>query len=273
MEASPFHHPYPLEQSLLNPSPTTTAANPTTSIGFSDELPQPHDQIIPNGSIEVSGRSNQVSICNNLQSSDCSLPMVVPGHNYKRTSPTTNFYGMTNKTSRKRRNQNKRNIDQENEKKTRDSKEGQIGYVYVRARRGEATDSHSLAERVRREKISEKMKALQAIVPGCDKITGKALMLEEVINYVQSLQNEIQFLSSKLSCLNPMYTSELDFDSSMLHAHQSMTTNQQQFLSFQERQMSIMGFENNEEILWDMEEQRQGLADPFAIINSFDSYY
>ncbi|GLT42066.1 hypothetical protein SLA2020_160880 [Shorea laevis] len=40
-------------------------------------------------------------------------------------------------------------------------------YIHVRARRGQATDSHSLAERVRREKISERMKLLQDLVPGC----------------------------------------------------------------------------------------------------------
>ncbi|KAE8773615.1 Transcription factor bHLH49 [Hordeum vulgare] len=34
-------------------------------------------------------------------------------------------------------------------------------YVHVRARRGQATDSHNLAERVRREKITLKMKMLQ----------------------------------------------------------------------------------------------------------------
>ncbi|KAK0573205.1 hypothetical protein LWI29_004330 [Acer saccharum] len=45
------------------------------------------------------------------------------------------------------------------------------GYVHVRARRGQATDSHSLAERVRRQKISVRMKLLQSLVPGCDKKT------------------------------------------------------------------------------------------------------
>ncbi|GJN37167.1 hypothetical protein PR202_gb26093 [Eleusine coracana subsp. coracana] len=43
-------------------------------------------------------------------------------------------------------------------------------YIHVRARRGQATDSHSLAERVRREKISERMKLLQSLVPGCNKV-------------------------------------------------------------------------------------------------------
>ncbi|XP_058093018.1 basic helix-loop-helix protein 80-like [Magnolia sinica] len=72
-------------------------------------------------------------------------------------------------------------------------------YIHVRARRGQATDSHSLAERVRREKISERMRQLQGLVPGCDKVIGKALMLDEIINYVQSLQNQVEFLSTKLA--------------------------------------------------------------------------
>ncbi|KAF9607123.1 hypothetical protein IFM89_032239 [Coptis chinensis] len=78
------------------------------------------------------------------------------------------------------------------------------GYIHVRARRGQATDSHSLAERVRREKISERMRLLQGLVPGCDKVTGKALMLDEIINYVQSLQYQVEFLSMKLASVNPV---------------------------------------------------------------------
>ncbi|KAL6967964.1 hypothetical protein U1Q18_033767 [Sarracenia purpurea var. burkii] len=76
-------------------------------------------------------------------------------------------------------------------------------YIHVRARRGQATDSHSLAERVRREKIGERMKLLQDLVPGCNKVTGKALMLDEIINYVQSLQRQVEFLSMKLASVNP----------------------------------------------------------------------
>lgn len=89
----------------------------------------------------------------------------------------------------------------------------QTDYVHVRARRGQATDSHSLAERVRREKISERMKMLQALVPGCDKMTGKALILDEIINYVQSLQNQVEFLSMKLGSVNSMFSDfGMEFD-------------------------------------------------------------
>ncbi|KAK3038611.1 hypothetical protein RJ639_027274 [Escallonia herrerae] len=75
-------------------------------------------------------------------------------------------------------------------------------YIHVRARRGQATDSHSLAERARREKISERMRILQDLVPGCSKVIGKALVLDEIINYIQSLQRQVEFLSMKLEAVN-----------------------------------------------------------------------
>lgn len=81
--------------------------------------------------------------------------------------------------------------------------------IHVRAKRGQATDSHSLAERVRRERINEKLKVLQDLVPGCYKTMGMAVMLEVIINYVRSLQNQIEFLSMKLSAASMFY----DFNS------------------------------------------------------------
>ncbi|CAL9101661.1 unnamed protein product [Musa textilis] len=70
--------------------------------------------------------------------------------------------------------------------------------VHVRARRGEATDSHSLAERVRREKINGKMRFLRDLVPGCRKAMGMAGMLDEIINYVRSLQNQVEVHGASL---------------------------------------------------------------------------
>ncbi|MED6205588.1 hypothetical protein PIB30_018943 [Stylosanthes scabra] len=100
------------------------------------------------------------------------------------------------------------------EKEKEEAPTATTGYIHVRARRGQATDSHSLAERVRREKISERMKMLQRLVPGCDKVTGKALVLDEIINYVQSLQNQVEFLSMKLASLSPFFFDfALDIDS------------------------------------------------------------
>lgn len=95
-------------------------------------------------------------------------------------------------------------------------------YIHVRARRGQATDSHSLAERVRREKISERMKLLQDLVPGCNKVTGKAVMLDEIINYVQSLQRQVEFLSMKLATVNPQLDFSMEnFVAKNIEIHQS----------------------------------------------------
>ncbi|OVA01228.1 Myc-type [Macleaya cordata] len=64
----------------------------------------------------------------------------------------------------------------------------------VRARRGQATDPHSIAERLRRERIAERMKALQELVPSFNK-TDKAAMLDEVVDYVKFLRLQVKVLS------------------------------------------------------------------------------
>ncbi|VVA98549.1 unnamed protein product [Arabis nemorensis] len=98
-------------------------------------------------------------------------------------------------------------------------------YIHVRARRGQATDSHSLAERARREKISERMTLLQDLVPGCNRITGKAVMLDEIINYVQSLQRQVEFLSMKLATINPRmeFNSSAALSAEMIQPGESLT--------------------------------------------------
>ncbi|KAG5014739.1 hypothetical protein AAZX31_08G041400 [Glycine max] len=90
--------------------------------------------------------------------------------------------------------------------------------VHVRAKRGQATDSHSLAERVRRGKINEKLRCLQNIVPGCYKTMGMAIMLDEIINYVQSLQHQVEFLSMKLTAASTYY--DLNSESDALETMQ-----------------------------------------------------
>ncbi|CAL5421586.1 hypothetical protein CsSME_00037290 [Camellia sinensis var. sinensis] len=93
--------------------------------------------------------------------------------------------------------------------------------IHVRAKRGQATDSHSLAERLRREKINEKLRSLQDLVPGCYKTMGMAVMLDVIIKYVQSLQNQIEFLSMKLSAASLFY----DFNSEMEPMETMQVTN------------------------------------------------
>ncbi|XP_027352584.1 transcription factor UNE12-like isoform X3 [Abrus precatorius] len=64
----------------------------------------------------------------------------------------------------------------------------------VRARRGQATDPHSIAERLRRERIAERMKALQELVPSANK-TDRAAMLDEIVDYVKFLRLQVKVLS------------------------------------------------------------------------------
>ncbi|XXG48626.1 hypothetical protein AAC387_Pa02g3019 [Persea americana] len=97
-----------------------------------------------------------------------------------------------------------KNVEDGSSKTGEESKGSEkLPYVHVRARRGQATDSHSLAERARREKINARMKLLQELVPGCNKISGTALVLDEIINHVQSLQRQVEFLSMRLAAVNP----------------------------------------------------------------------
>ncbi|KAK4484233.1 hypothetical protein RD792_011457 [Penstemon davidsonii] len=83
----------------------------------------------------------------------------------------------------------KRNSEREKLEKPRE-------VVHVRAKRGQATDSHSLAERT----------------------MGMAVMLDVIINYVRSLQNQIDFLSMKLSAASLFY----DFNSSEAEAMEKL---------------------------------------------------
>ncbi|XP_077220153.1 transcription factor PHYTOCHROME INTERACTING FACTOR-LIKE 13-like isoform X2 [Tasmannia lanceolata] len=61
------------------------------------------------------------------------------------------------------------------------------------ARRSRAADVHNLSERRRRDRINEKMKALQELIPHCNK-SDKASMLDEAIEYLKSLQLQVQIM-------------------------------------------------------------------------------
>ncbi|URE08664.1 Helix-loop-helix DNA-binding domain [Musa troglodytarum] len=60
-------------------------------------------------------------------------------------------------------------------------------------RRSRAAEVHNLSERRRRDRINEKMKALQELIPRCNK-TDKASMLDEAIGYMKSLQLQVQIM-------------------------------------------------------------------------------
>ncbi|XP_057995366.1 transcription factor PIF7 isoform X2 [Hevea brasiliensis] len=61
-------------------------------------------------------------------------------------------------------------------------------------RRSRAAAIHNQSERRRRDRINQKMKALQKLVPNASK-TDKASMLDEVIEYLKQLQAQVQVMS------------------------------------------------------------------------------
>ncbi|KAL5196938.1 hypothetical protein ABZP36_000450 [Zizania latifolia] len=60
-------------------------------------------------------------------------------------------------------------------------------------RRTRAAEVHNLSERRRRDRINEKMRALQELVPHCTK-TDKASVLDDAIEYLKSLQFQLQIM-------------------------------------------------------------------------------
>ncbi|WOK91993.1 transcription factor bHLH130 [Canna indica] len=71
----------------------------------------------------------------------------------------------------------------------------------IRAKRGCATHPRSIAERVRRTKISERMRKLQELVPNMDKQTNTADMLDLAVDYIKDLQQEVKMLTEgRASC-------------------------------------------------------------------------
>nr|WAK86073.1 transcription factor bHLH27 [Nothapodytes nimmoniana] len=61
-------------------------------------------------------------------------------------------------------------------------------------KRSRAAAIHNQSERKRRDKINQKMKALQKLVPNSSK-TDKASMLDEVIEYLKQLQAQVNMIS------------------------------------------------------------------------------
>ncbi|KAI8574317.1 hypothetical protein RHMOL_Rhmol01G0345100 [Rhododendron molle] len=71
-------------------------------------------------------------------------------------------------------------------------------------KRSRAAEVHNLSERRRRDRINEKMKALQELIPRCNK-SDKASMLDEAIEYLKSLQLQVQMMSMGCTMVPMMY--------------------------------------------------------------------
>ncbi|WVZ65369.1 hypothetical protein U9M48_014746 [Paspalum notatum var. saurae] len=74
----------------------------------------------------------------------------------------------------------------------------------IRAKRGCATHPRSIAERVRRTKISERIRKLQELVPNMEKQTNTADMLDLAVEYIKDLQKQVKVLNDgRANCTCP----------------------------------------------------------------------
>ncbi|KAL0909446.1 hypothetical protein M5K25_020318 [Dendrobium thyrsiflorum] len=83
-----------------------------------------------------------------------------------------------------------------------------------RSRRTRAAEVHNLSERKRRDRINEKMKALQDLIPHCTK-SDKASMLDEAIEYLKSLQQQVQLMWMGSGMATMMFPSIQNFMAQM----------------------------------------------------------
>ncbi|KAL5571864.1 hypothetical protein UlMin_021461 [Ulmus minor] len=74
-----------------------------------------------------------------------------------------------------------------------EEKKKMTGKSSVSTKRSRAAATHNQSERKRRDKINQRMKTLQKLVPNSSK-TDKASMLDEVIEYLKQLQAQIHMM-------------------------------------------------------------------------------
>ncbi|KAK6779020.1 hypothetical protein RDI58_025738 [Solanum bulbocastanum] len=164
--------------------------------------------------------------------------------NHNSSPATSNPLVNQKSTKRKEREKKVKETSKKGKKSANDTSEDggeKLPYVHVRARRGHATDSHSLAERCFKKIIDSvnfvilncQYKCIQDL-KGClflfyfnlfcggltytdyyetkEKylISGTAMVLDEIINHVQSLQRQVEFLSMRLAAVNPRVDFNLD---------------------------------------------------------------
>ncbi|XP_010522932.1 PREDICTED: transcription factor PIF7-like isoform X2 [Tarenaya hassleriana] len=95
-------------------------------------------------------------------------------------------------------------------------------------RRGRAAAIHNESERRRRDRINQRMRTLQKLLPDGSK-TDKVSILDEVIDHLKQLQAQIQFMSMRPNLPHQMMMPPLP-------SHQSVLSMQQQ----QQLQMALL---------------------------------
>jgi len=97
-------------------------------------------------------------------------------------------------------------------------------------RRTRAAEVHNLSERRRRDRINEKMRALQELIPHCNK-TDKASILDETIEYLKSLQMQVQIMLMTSGMAPMMFPGAHQFMSPMALGMNSACVTQMSYMN------------------------------------------
>ncbi|XP_004247109.1 transcription factor PIF1 isoform X1 [Solanum lycopersicum] len=136
----------------------------------------------------------------NSVSASAEPPAPAPAPSHKGAAPTATAAADDRK--RKGREMEDEGQNEDAEFESPDTKKQARGSTSTK--RSRAAEVHNLSERRRRDRINEKMKALQELIPRCNK-TDKASMLDEAIEYLKSLQLQVQMMSMGCGMVPMMY--------------------------------------------------------------------
>ncbi|KAL4324559.1 hypothetical protein GQ457_11G008330 [Hibiscus cannabinus] len=157
----------------------------------------PSLSMFENGNERISGVWNDSA---NIRENICGLKRTLDNHNWKLFSSNQNGIGDVGSCV-------SRGLSLPNTSKGMDK------FLHLqesvpckmRAKRGCATHPRSIAERVRRTRISERMRKLQELVPNMDKQTNTADMLDLAAEYIRDLEKQFKTLRdnrANCKCLN-----------------------------------------------------------------------
>uniref|UniRef100_A0A1J3H230 Transcription factor PIF7 n=1 Tax=Noccaea caerulescens TaxID=107243 RepID=A0A1J3H230_NOCCA len=106
-------------------------------------------------------------------------------------------------------------------------------------RRGRAAAIHNESERRRRNKINQRMRTLQKLLPTASK-ADKVSILDDVIEHLKQLQAQVQFMSLRANLPQQMMMPQLPPPQSVLSIQQQQQQQHQQQQQQQQFQMSLL---------------------------------
>ncbi|XP_072982684.1 transcription factor UNE10-like isoform X2 [Typha latifolia] len=104
------------------------------------------------------------------------------------------------------------------EEEEEEEEEEKAGRSSISTKRSRAAAIHNQSERKRRDRINQRIKTLQKLVPNSSK-TDKASMLDEVIEYLKQLQAQVQMMNRMSSMMMPMAMPQLQMSMMANMAH------------------------------------------------------